>query len=88
MIKREVKTRNSLLIITDIIATYHKKIVTMRAHLHAVTATSLQHHYDVTLKSIPCILVCTVTPGRSDVKWVAKPFGSDVAAMSLDVHGS
>ena len=57
-----------------------------------------QHRCDIAPKSILCILVCTVTPGRSDVavrllQMALQPIWeqhhSDVAdaSLSLDVNG-
>ena len=55
-------------------------VVGMTTHLHPVTATHLQLRYNIAETSLlnqfhPCLLVCTVTPGRSDV-----------AAMPLQHH--
>ena len=44
-----------------------RRFLLLKAHLHPATVTRLWHHFDITSKSIPCILVWTVTPGRSDI---------------------
>ena len=52
--------------------------LSIRARLHLARATHLRQHWKIALKSIPCILCCIVTPGRSisinTLKWVCNPF--------------
>ena len=53
----------------------------LRAHLHLARATPLPQPCEITPRSIPCILCCTVTPGRSvsvnTLQWIYNPFWSD-----------
>ena len=37
----------------------------IKARLHPARARHLRQHCEIALKSIPCILCCTVTPDRS-----------------------
>ena len=58
--------------------------VHVKSHLHQATAMYLRRRSDITLKSIPCVLVCTVTLGRSDVTATSLPngFATHLGVMS------
>ena len=63
------------------------KRTAIRARLHLARATCLRHNCEITPKSIPYILCCTFTPGRSvnvnTLKWVCDPFWSDSIVVNV-----